>query len=453
MSYTTEIYRLKKNRRPVVASGISIGNKISQGKARVITDKKGLSKFRAGEILVTSMTEPDWEPLFKKASAIVTDSGSRTAHIAIVARELGVPAVVGTNIATQAIHTGQKITVDCSQSDVGLVYDGLIPFTKIKTNLRKLPSLKLKLMVNTGAPSQAESLATLPSDGVGLARLEFIINEQIKVHPLALLNAKTLKDKKTKRKIKKIIAQTHHKSGRDFYINTLACGIAQIANAFHPREVIVRLSDFKTNEYQHLLGGDEFEPYEQNPMLGWRGAVRYYDARFIDAFAMECKALKKVREKLGGDNLNILVPFVRTLTEAKKVLKLLDKNGLKQGRNNLKIYMMVEVPSNVILADKFIQLFDGFSLGTNDLTQLILGVDRGSSYLAHLFDERDEAVKKIIKQVISVTHKSKKTIGVCGQAPSDFPEFAKFLAREGIDSISVNPDTVLTTRLNLSKAS
>jgi pyruvate, water dikinase len=424
--------------------GVGVGKKIGSGKARIILDVAQINQFKKGEVLVTDMTNPDWEPIMKIASAIVTDSGGRTCHAAIVARELGIPALVGSAVATKNIKTGDKITVDCSSGDRGYVYKGLVPFTIKKTNIGKLPKLKTQIMMNIGEPSQAYMQANIPNQGVGLARLEFIINEYIKVHPLALLAKPT-------KKIAEILKNAGYKNGKDFFVDQLTEGIARLGSAFYPKDVIVRMSDFKSNEYAHLVGGEAYEPDEQNPMLGWRGASRYYDPNFREAFDMECEAFRRVRDDLGLTNVKIMIPFVRTIEEAKKVLAVMEKNGLKRKKNGLQIYMMVEIPSNIILAEEFAKLFDGFSIGSNDLTQLTLGVDRDSALVAHVYDERNEAVKSLIKQVIAVAKKTKTKVGICGQGPSDYPEFAEFLVGEGIDSISLTPDTVIESMLRIGK--
>ncbi len=444
-------YSLKNKPRVTLATGVSVGKKIGQGKARVIMDSSDMHTFKKGEVLITDMTTPDWEPIMKMASAIVTDFGGRTAHAAIVSRELGIPAIVGTRDASEKIKTGSKITVDCSQGDIGKIYEGIIPFDVKETNISKIPKLSSKIMLNVGEPSRAFSFSKIPNDGVGLARLEFIINEHIKAHPLALLNVKKLKNAKTKKQIEKIITEKGYSNGKEMFISELTEGIARIAAAFYPKDVIVRLSDFKTNEYRSLIGGEEFEPEESNPMIGWRGASRYYDPTFRPAFDMECMAFKKVRRDMGLVNVKIMVPFVRTIEEAKNVIGIMKKNGLVQGKNDLQIYMMVEVPSNVVLADQFAKIFDGFSIGSNDLTQLTLGVDRDSEIVSHVYDEQNESVKSLIKYAIDIAKKHKIKIGICGQAPSDYPEFAKFLLKENIDSISLTPDTALSTRLKLAK--
>lgn len=444
-------YRLLKAKPTVVVSGVSVGRKIGQGKARVIKDVSKINEFKAGEVLVTGMTDPDWEPIMKKAAAIVTDFGGRTCHAAIVSRELGIPSLVGTAEATKKIKTGQLVTVDCSRGDRGYVYDGKVPYKMEKINVAKVPATKTKLMLNVGEPLQAFRQQALPNDGVGLARLEFIINEYIKVHPLALLNLDKLRDKKVKNKIKEIVASRGYDNGKEFFVGELTEGIAKIAAAFYPKDVIVRMSDFKSNEYAHLIGGKQFEPQEDNPMLGWRGASRYYDENFKAAFEMECAAFAKARQSIGLKNIKIMLPFVRTVDEAKRVIKIMSQHGLRRHKNNLELYMMVEIPANILLFDEFAKLFDGFSIGSNDLTQLTLGVDRDSSLVSHVYSERNAAVKKFIAQVIKAANRQGKKIGICGQAPSDYPEFAEFLVKEGINSISLSPDTLLRTRLRIAK--
>ncbi len=447
-----EIYKLK-GKGEVLAKGKAVGSKIGQGKARVIEDVSKIHEFKPGEVLVTDMTDPDWEPIMKVASAIVTNRGGRTCHAAIISRELGIPCIVGTDNATQVIKTGMDITVDCSEGEEGYVYEGLIPFEVERIDLTKVPKTKTMVMMNVGIPEQAFSQGQLPNDGVGLARLEFIIGSHIGIHPLALLNYKELKkkarrDPKIREVIKIIDEKTFlYENKADFYVDILAQGIAMIAAAFWPKDVIVRLSDFKTNEYAGLVGGFLFEPEEHNPMIGWRGASRYYDPRFEPAFALECYALKKVRDEMGLTNVKAMIPFCRTVEEGKKVISVMEKYGLKQGENGLEIYVMCEIPSNVILAEEFAKVFDGFSIGSNDLTQLTLGLDRDSELVAHIYDERNEAVKKLIREVIQIAKKNKRKIGICGQAPSDFPDFAAFLVECGIDSMSLTPDTIVATRL------
>lgn len=439
-----EEYVLEKKSK-VISTGRSVGNRIGAGIANRIMDIKDIAKFKPGEILVTDMTDPDWEPIMKIASAIVTDKGGRTCHAAIVSRELGIPCVVGTGDVSKKIKTGQAITVSCAEGDAGFVYEGKLPFKINKTSIKNLTKPKTKIMMNIGSPDIAFQSSFIPNDGVGLAREEFIINDHIKIHPLALINYAKLKDKKAKKKIDELTAG--YKDKKQYYIDKLAEGIAMIAAAFYPKDVIIRFSDFKTNEYANLIGGTEYEPVENNPMIGWRGASRYYTPQFKPAFELECAAIKKVRDEMKLINLKAMVPFCRTIKEAEQVIKIIADNGLKQGENNFELYCMVEIPSNVILADEFAKLYDGFSIGSNDLTQLTLGVDRDSSLVSQVYDENNAAIKKLIKQVIEVAKKTKTKIGICGQAPSDFPEFAQFLVECGIDSISLNPDTVIKTTM------
>jgi len=443
-----EEYQLNKKGK-VLLTGTAVGAKIGQGKVNVIKKVSDISRFKPGSVLVTEMTDPDWEPVMKQAAAIVTNSGGRTCHAAIVSRELGIPCIVGTVNGTSLLKEGKPITVSCAEGQVGLVYEGLLPFTVKKTNLKNLPPIKTKIMMNVGEPQQAFTLSGLPNDGVGLAREELIINDFIKIHPLALLNYHKLKDVKAKRQIDLLTVGYQNKA--QYYIDKLAEGVGTLAAAFYPKDVIVRLSDFRSNEYANLIGGREFEPEERNPMIGWRGASRYYAANYEPAFRLECQGLKKARDQFGLFNLKIMVPFCRTVEEGKKVLKIMAEEGLQRGKNGLQVYVMCEIPSNVILAKEFAQIFDGFSIGSNDLTQLTLGVDRDSSLVAHVYDERNEAVKILIRQVIKSAKATHTKIGICGQAPSDFPDFAEFLVREGIDSISLNPDTVLATRLAVAK--
>ncbi|NPA49684.1 MAG: phosphoenolpyruvate synthase [Thermodesulfobacteria bacterium] len=448
-----EIYKLKGKPEKILTVGKAVGSKIGQGKARVIEDVSKIHDFQPGEVLVTDMTDPDWEPIMKIAAAIVTNRGGRTCHAAIVSRELGIPCIVGTNNATEVIETGMEVTVDCSQGEEGYVYEGLIPFEVERIDLTKIPRTRTKIMMNVGIPEQAFHQAQLPNDGVGLARLEFIIGSHIAIHPLALINYEELKEKAKKdakiRKIVRIIDEKApmYQNKADFYVDKLAQGVAMISAAFYPKDVIVRLSDFKSNEYANLVGGYLYEPVEHNPMIGWRGASRYYDPRFEPAFALECKALKKVREEMGLTNVKVMVPFCRTVEEGEKVIKVMDKYGLKQGENGLEVYVMCEIPSNVVLADEFAKIFDGFSIGSNDLTQLTLGLDRDSELVSHLYDERNPAVKKLIRQVIQDAKKAGRKVGICGQAPSDFPDFAAFLVECGIDSMSLTPDTIIKTWL------
>jgi len=440
-----EQYILPK-RGKVILSGEAIGQKIATGKVKVIKNVKALSSFKAGEILVTEMTDPDWEPVMKKAAGIITNSGGRTCHAAIVSRELGVPAIVGSKIATKILKDRQKITLSCAEGENGYAYNGFLPFKIKKTDLRKVKKPKVNIMMNLGDPTQAFKYSFLPNEGIGLARLEFIITNYIKIHPLALINYNKLAGN-LKKQINDLTLA--YKSKTEFYVEQLAFGIAQIAAAFYPKDVIVRFSDFKTNEYANLIGGELYEPKESNPMIGWRGASRYYDPKFKPAFDLECRAIKKVRNEMGLTNVKVMVPFCRTVEEGEKVIKILRQNGLEQGKNGLQIYVMVEIPSNVILADEFAKVFDGFSIGSNDLTQLTLGLDRDSELILQIGDERNEAVKKLVVQAIKIAKKNKIKIGICGQAPSDFPDFARFLMKEGIDSISLTPDTVIKTRLAL----
>ncbi len=443
------INKKKASEDKVLCVGKAVGSKIGQGKAHVIRDVKDINKFRPGEVLVTEMTDPDWVPVMKIAGAIVTNLGGRTAHAAIVSRELGVPCIVGTGDANEKIKNYENVTVSCAEGEVGKVYSGLIDYRVKKTNLKSLKKPKTSIMLNVGEPERAFEFSFVPNDGVGLAREEFIINNYIKVHPLALLNYDKLKSKALKVQIDKLTKEYSKKT--DFFVGELAEGIARIAAAFYPKDVIVRLSDFKTNEYVNLIGGTNFEPKEENPMIGWRGASRYYDPKFIEIFKLECKALQKVRQEMGLDNVKIMIPFVRTLDEAKKVIQIMSSQGLKRGKNKLEIYMMVEIPANIILAEEFAKLFDGFSIGSNDLTQLTLGLDRDSSLIAHVGNEKNEAVKKLITQAIQAAKKTKTKIGICGQAPSDFPDFAKFLSKQGIDSISLTPDSVIKTMIEMNK--
>ncbi|MDO8445455.1 MAG: phosphoenolpyruvate synthase [Deltaproteobacteria bacterium] len=441
-----EIYHLDKKGK-VLVTGKSVGEKIANGAANVIRDVSNLAQFREGEVLVTDKTDPDWEPIMKKAAAIVTNRGGRTAHAAIVSRELGIPAIVGTSTGTEVIKSGADVTISCAEGDSGFVYEGKLPFHVEKTELGGLKRPRTKIMMNIGNPEEAFSLSFIPNDGVGLARLEFIINNYIKVHPMALINFEQIKDKKVRKEIEGIT--TGYEDKTLFFIDRLAQGVAMIGAAFYPKDVIVRLSDFKSNEYANLIGGRDFEPLEENPMIGFRGASRYYDARYREGFALECKAMKKVRDEMGLTNVKLMVPFCRTVEEGRKVIAEMEKNGLKRGENGLEVYVMCEIPSNVILADRFSEVFDGFSIGSNDLTQLTLGVDRDSELVAHIFDERNEAVKEMVSSVIKAAKKNNRKIGICGQAPSDYPEFAEFLVREGIDSISLNPDAVMKTTLNI----
>ena len=433
------VYQLE-HQRPALLTGQSIGNKIVSGKARVISDLKDSHYLQSDEIVITNMTDPDWVPVLKKAAGIITQAGGRTCHAAIVARELGIPALVGALDAMKNIKSGTMITLDCSQGQTGYVYEGMIPFTSSTIALDTIPKAPIDIMINCADPDRAFSLSFLPAHGVGLARLEFIIANTIKIHPLALVYPGEITDKKIIKKIEKIIGT--YSSTKDFYIDMLAQGIAQIAAAFYPKPVIVRFSDFKTNEYNNLLGGSFFEPREENPMIGFRGAIRYYSDRYKQAFALECAAIKKVREEMGLTNVQVMVPFVRTVEEGKKVIQEINNHGLYQ-EDGLKIIMMCEVPSNVLLIDEFLKYFDGISIGSNDLTQLTLGVDRDSGLLNGIFDERNEAIKKMFALAIIGAKKAGKYSGICGQAPSDYPELADYLISLGIESISLNADSVI----------
>ncbi len=437
-----ETYRLTQRGR-VLIQGRSVGEKIGQGPVRVIKHVEHLQDFREGDVLVTDKTDPDWEPIMKRASAIVTNRGGRTCHAAIVSRELGLPAIVGTERATEVLKDEQMVTISCAEGDTGFIYEGKLPFEVERVPLKNLERPKTKVMMNVANPEEAFSLSFIPNDGVGLAREEFIINTFIKIHPLALLEYEHLKDTGVKAKIDQLTIAYTDKT--QYFIDKLAQGVAMIAAAFYPKDVIVRMSDFKSNEYANLIGGRAYEPTEENPMIGFRGASRYYDPRYRKGFALECQAMKKVREDMGLTNVKLMIPFCRTIDEGKKVLDEMAKHGLKRGDKGLEVYVMCEIPSNVILAEEFAEIFDGFSIGSNDLTQLLLGVDRDSEIVAHVFDERNPAVKTFIAQVIKAARTKGRKIGICGQAPSDYPEFAQFLVEQGIDSISLNPDAVLKT--------
>ena len=441
-------YKLKGT-SDILIRGRAVGEMIGQGKARVILDVHKLDEFQAGEVLVTNKTDPDWEPIMKKASAIVTNQGGRTCHAAIIAREMGIPAIVGCGKATGVLTTGQEMTISCAEGEEGRVYSGLVPFEIQETELENLPRTRTQILMNVGNPEEAFGLASIPCDGVGLARFEFIIANHIKVHPLALLHFDELEDEVVKEEIASLTALYDHKP--DFFVDKLAQGIGTIAAAFYPKPVVVRMSDFKSNEYANLLGGKQFEPEEENPMIGWRGASRYYDEKYRDAYGLECKALKRVRDEMGLTNVIPMIPFCRTPAEGRKVLAEMAKHGLKRGENGLQVYVMCEIPNNVILADQYSEVFDGFSIGSNDLTQLTLGLDRDSALVAHLFDERNEGVKEMVRQVITKAKAKGRKVGICGQAPSDYPEFARFLVELGIDSLSLNPDSVLKTLLEVAK--
>ena len=441
----------------VLCKGLAIGNKIGQGKVYNITSSEQIGEFKPGGVLVTDMTDPDWEPIMKVAAAIVTNRGGRTCHAAIVSRELGIPCVIGTGNATEIVKDGYEVTVDCSEGEIGYVYNGIIPYEIEHVDLKTLPQTKTKIMMNVGIPEKAFFQGQIPCDGVGLAREEFIINSHIGIHPLALIHYEELKAKaKTDSNIAQIVNQIDEKTKGypdkiTYFVERLARGIGRIAAGFYPNDVIVRLSDFKTNEYANLIGGSLYEPQESNPMIGWRGASRYYDETFKPAFGLECKAILKARDEMGLTNIKVMVPFCRTPEEGKKVIEAMKEFGLVQGENGLEVYVMCEIPSNVVLADAFADIFDGFSIGSNDLTQLTLGLDRDSELVSHLYDERNEAVERLVAQVIKMARERKKKIGICGQAPSDFPDFTEFLVKCGINSISLNPDVVIKTKLLVAK--
>lgn len=438
---TIETYRLTERGR-VLVSGRSVGGKIGQGPVRVIKQVQQIHEFKEGDVLVTDKTDPDWVPIMKKASAIVTNRGGRTCHAAIVSRELGLPALVGTEHATDILTDGHVVTVSCAEGETGYVYEGRLPIEVTRVSLKDLRRPKTAIMMNVANPEEAFRLSFLPNDGVGLAREEFIIANSIRAHPLALLDYPRL-EPAVKAEIDRLTLGYPDKA--QFFVDKLAQGIGMIAAAFYPKEVIVRLSDFKSNEYANLIGGRQYEPVEDNPMLGFRGASRYYDPRYRDGFALECRALRKVREEMGLINVKIMIPFCRTVEEGRRVLAEMAGHGLRRGEQGLEVYVMCEIPSNVILAEEFAEIFDGFSIGSNDLTQLVLGVDRDSSIVAPLFDERNPAVMRMIATVIKAAKAKGKKIGICGQAPSDYPEFARFLVAEGIDSLSLNPDAVMKT--------
>jgi len=443
-----ELYRLGRKGK-VLLTGRSVGSKISLGPVRVVKHLQQLRDFTSGDVLVTDKTDPDWEPVMKKASGIITNRGGRTCHAAIVSRELGVPAIVGTGNATEVLRDCQMVTLSCAEGDTGFVYEEALPFTVQRVELSDLTRPRTKIMMNVGNPEEAFALSFIPNDGVGLAREEFIISTYIKVHPLALLNYDRLDDAAVKAEIDRLTVGYADKA--QFFVDKLAQGVAMIAAAFYPKDVIVRLSDFKSNEYASLVGGRGYEPTEENPMIGFRGASRYYDSRYQAGFALECRAMKKVRGEMGLTNVKLMIPFCRTVEEGRLVQAEMAKHALTRGENGLEIYVMCEVPSNVVLADQFAEVFDGFSIGSNDLTQLTLGVDRDSEIIAHLFDERNQAVTSMMASVITTARKKGKKIGICGQAPSDYPEVASFLVEQGIDSISLNPDAVLKTTMAILK--
>ena len=437
-----ETYVLKGKGR-VLVQGRSVGEKIGSGPVNVLSGVREIERFKKGEVLVTQMTDPDWEPIMKIAAGIVTDRGGRTCHAAIISRELGIPCVVGTGSGSEILKGCKNATVCCSEGETGLVFEGILDYEVKRIDMEHLERPQTKIMMNVGNPDNAFHLSFIPNDGVGLARLEFIINNFVRIHPMALVHFDELSDDHAKKEIEQLTAGYEDK--RLFFVDRLAQGVAKIAAAFYPNDVIVRMSDFKSNEYANLIGGIEFEPVEDNPMIGFRGACRYYDEAYQEGFGLECLAMKKVRDEMGLKNVKLMIPFVRTVEEGRLVVAEMGKYGLIQGQNGLEIYMMCEIPSNVIMADEFSEIFDGFSIGSNDLTQLVLGLDRDSEKVSHIFDERDDAVRRMVQWVLEKAKKNGRKIGICGQAPSDYPEFAEFLVRCGIDSISLNPDTVLKT--------
>ncbi len=443
-----ESYILLDKKDPIL-TGTSVGSKIGAGRVHVIESVNEIKQFRKGEVLVSDMTDPDWEPIMKIASAIVTNKGGRTCHAAIVSRELGVPCIVGTGNGTKVLSDVSEATVSCAEGEVGKVYKGILKYDIHKINVNDMKRPKTKIMMNVGDPDNAFKLSPIPNDGVGLARLEFIINNFITVHPMSLIHFDKVTDEKVRREIESLTQGYANKS--DFFVDKLAQGVAKIAAAFYPNDVIVRMSDFKSNEYKNLLGGPYFEEDEENPMIGFRGASRYYDVRYREAFALECEAMLKVRNEMGLTNAKLMIPFCRTVAEGKNVISLMAQKGLVQGKNGLEIYMMVEIPSNVVLIKEFAEIFDGFSIGSNDLTQLTLGLDRDSALISHIFDERNHAVQELIRIAITEANKMGKKIGICGQAPSDYPEFARFLVQCGINSISLNYDTVIKTTVDILK--
>ncbi|NOQ32150.1 MAG: phosphoenolpyruvate synthase [Helicobacteraceae bacterium] len=440
-----ELYHLL-DKGKLLCEGQAVGTKIGSGKLHYIKDAKDLSSFAEGEVLLAEMTTPDWEPIMKIASAIVTSRGGRTCHAAILSRELGIPAVIGAENATNILENGTEVTVSCAQGEIGYVHKGNLAYKIEKTDLEKLPKTKTEIMMNLGNPDLAFSLSSLPVDGVGLARMEFVINNYIKAHPMALIHPEKL-NKPTQKKIEELTIA--YKDNSDFFIKTLSEGVATIASSVYPKPCVVRMSDFKSNEYASLLGGSTFELQEENPMIGFRGAARYTHDNYKEGFALECAAMKRVREEMGFDNVILMIPFCRRVDEGKKVIEAMSKYGLKRGENGLKIYVMCEIPNNIILIDEFSEIFDGFSVGSNDLTQLTLGVDRDSQIVAFDYDERDKGVMKMIEMAISGAKRNNRHIGICGQAPSDYPEVAEFLVRRGVDSISLTPDSVLKTIKNI----
>ena len=447
-------YQLEKTGK-VLVEGIAVGAKIGAGKVHILNSAKNISSFKKGEVLVTQITDPDWEPIMKIASAIVTDKGGRTSHAAIVSRELGIPCIVGSNNATKVLKNGQDVTVDSSSGQVGKVWAGILPFKIKEQRLDNLPKIDTQIMINIGSPDEAFKSCHLPAQGVGLGRLEFIIASHIRLHPNILIDYDKLKKGKKTPAISKVLKEvenltSQYKDKKDYYVEKLSLGIAKIGATFYPNKVIIRFSDFKTNEYRTLLGGELYEPYEENPMLGWRGASRYYDPKFKEAFGLECKAMKIVREEMGLSNVIPMIPFCRTPEEGRRVIEVMKENGLDRTKDNsLKIYVMCEIPSNILLADEFLEIFDGMSIGSNDLTQLTLGLDRDSGIVTHIANENNSAVKKLVAEIIHKCKEKGKYIGICGQAPSDYPDFAKFLVAEGIESMSLNPDTVIKIILAL----
>lgn len=433
----------------VMLTGLAIGEAIASGKAQVIKDISDREQFKEGAILIASMTDPDWVPIMSKAAGIITDHGGRTSHAAIVSRELGIPAIVGTGTATRAIPDGEEITMSCAEGNEGRIYSGLLDYSTRDIDLNDIPEISTPIMINMASPAAALRWWRLPVKGIGLLRMEFIISNQIKIHPMALFNYPNIEDQEARRTIE--LMTEGYKDKTKFFVDNLALGLAKLAASQYPDPVIIRMSDFKTNEYANLIGGREFEPKEENPMLGWRGASRYYNPRYEPGFSLECAAIRKVRQEMGLSNALIMIPFCRTPEEADKVLEVLDANGLERGKDGLEVYVMAEIPSNVVLADRFSERFDGFSIGSNDLTQLVLGVDRDSAMLAPLFNENNEAVKRMIGELIERAHAKGRKVGICGQAPSDYPDFAEFLVEKGIDTISLNPDSVLSTIMYLGK--
>jgi len=442
-------YTLKEKGKKLL-TGLSIGEAIAAGKVCLIRSTDEIAKFKDDAILVTEMTDPDWVPIMKRAKGIITDHGGRTCHAAIVSRELGVPAIVGTGEATEVLKNSQEVTLSCAEGNQGYIYEGILKFEESEVSLEDIPETQTRIMMNIASPAAAFRWWRLPCHGIGLARMEFIINNIIKIHPMALVRFDSIEDNKARKEIEQLTRGYDDKT--EYFVENLAWGIAKIAVSQHPQPVIVRTSDFKTNEYANLIGGEQFEPEEANPMLGFRGASRYYSDRYREGFALECRAIKRVREEMGLTNIIIMIPFCRTLEEADKVLDVLAANGLKRGEAGLQVYMMCEIPSNVVLVEEFAERFDGFSIGSNDLTQLVLGVDRDSAELSHLFDENNEAVKRMILKLIQSARKANCNVGICGEAPSDYPDFAAFLVEAGIDSISLNPDSVIEVKRRVAKA-